>query len=404
MEIDFKIRSSTIDHCLTESHPEVKIPIRNQNKWVIVNLQQTGFYRVNYDPENWRRIARYLNSERYTCIHVLNRAQIIDDAFHLMIEKKLNFSIFWELASYLPRQERDYLVWYPMIKALEYLSNYFAIMKVSDSHLSSEFQDVSIKIKQMFEYKKNGIHPFLYEYHGIYNPMKPFQSKINENLKLDLTKWGCVINIDKCLEMAKKILELYVQNSTLNRISPGWEEWTYCNGLKTANESMWYTVYLMASRMYKEKSDYKMLEYLSCSENPNIIVKYLWSVIPEFKQDMLRKSYPKMLKQKDKDKIYTVITNMFLSTLARHAKNTLVLKEILTSYEINYKNSPVSVTTAFNVLINNAYTYKQLYDEIYEFAKKYRPLSKYKNYIYTKLITRYHKLHEREQFFYNLFK
>ncbi|EFN70703.1 Aminopeptidase N, partial [Camponotus floridanus] len=101
----------------------------------------TGYYRVNYDIVNWRKIAQYLNSQKYRNIHVLNRAQIaqylnsqkyrnihvlnraqiINDAFHFAIEKELEFSVFWELASYL-RQERDYIAWYPMLKAFEFLS------------------------------------------------------------------------------------------------------------------------------------------------------------------------------------------------------------------------------------------------------------------------------------------
>ncbi|EFN65132.1 Aminopeptidase N, partial [Camponotus floridanus] len=80
----------------------------------------TGYYRVNYDITNWRKIAQYLNSKKYNNIHVINRAQIINDAFHFVIEKKLEFCVFWEIASYLG-QERDYIAWYPMLKAFEFL-------------------------------------------------------------------------------------------------------------------------------------------------------------------------------------------------------------------------------------------------------------------------------------------
>jgi len=38
-----------------------------------------------YNYENWRRIARYLNSPNYKNVHVLNHAQIIDDAFYFTI-------------------------------------------------------------------------------------------------------------------------------------------------------------------------------------------------------------------------------------------------------------------------------------------------------------------------------
>ncbi|EFN61224.1 Aminopeptidase N, partial [Camponotus floridanus] len=70
----------------------------------------TGYYRVNYEFKNWQNIARYLKSTKYTNIHVLNRAQIIDDAYYFVKEGTLNFSIFLELTEYLSR-ETDYIAW-----------------------------------------------------------------------------------------------------------------------------------------------------------------------------------------------------------------------------------------------------------------------------------------------------
>jgi len=54
-------------------------------------------------------------------IHVLNRAQIIDDAFYFLIRGKLNLFVFLEVVEYL-QNEMDYIAWYPMFKVLEYLS------------------------------------------------------------------------------------------------------------------------------------------------------------------------------------------------------------------------------------------------------------------------------------------
>lgn len=97
----------------------------------------TGYYLVNYDPTNWQRLADYLNSDNYTKIHVLNRAQIIHDAYHLMMAQQLNISIFLDLASYLSR-ETDYAPWYSMFRIFEVLTTFFRIpgtesMKVNDN-------------------------------------------------------------------------------------------------------------------------------------------------------------------------------------------------------------------------------------------------------------------------------
>jgi len=66
-------------------------------------------------------IADYLNSDNYKTIHVLNRAQIIDDAYHLLMINQLDYKIFLRLTEYLSR-ETDYIPWYPMFKSFEYFS------------------------------------------------------------------------------------------------------------------------------------------------------------------------------------------------------------------------------------------------------------------------------------------
>lgn len=90
----------------------------------------TGYYRVNYDDSNWRKLANYLNSDNYTKIHVLNRVQIIDDAYHLMKAEQLDIEIFLELANYLSR-ETDFLALYPMFNLLEEIRELFKIPEIN---------------------------------------------------------------------------------------------------------------------------------------------------------------------------------------------------------------------------------------------------------------------------------
>jgi len=93
-------------------------------KFNINNNYIAGFYRVNYDPTNWLKIANYLDSENYTKIHVLNRAQIINDAIYLMLSHKLDPRIFMDITKYL-RRETNYIAWYPMFRILEDVTKFF---------------------------------------------------------------------------------------------------------------------------------------------------------------------------------------------------------------------------------------------------------------------------------------
>jgi len=99
--------------------------------------------------ENWQKIINYLifiikhkNVDKY--INVINRAKIIDDAFHLMMERQLNVSIFWELTKYVS-QETNYIAWYPMIKVFEYMSTILPILPYK-----FEFVDIKVMINKYY--------------------------------------------------------------------------------------------------------------------------------------------------------------------------------------------------------------------------------------------------------------
>lgn len=50
--------------------------------WIIANLNQVGYYRVNYDDKNWKAIIEQL-SEDPNVFPDANRAQVIDDSCQL---------------------------------------------------------------------------------------------------------------------------------------------------------------------------------------------------------------------------------------------------------------------------------------------------------------------------------
>jgi len=96
----------------------------------------TGYYRVNYDYDIWQKLGNYLNSMEYYNIHVLNRAQIIDDAYYFLSTNKLDFNLFKTLTYYLSK-ETDYIAWYPMFKILEQISGFFPFPQSSEVKVNS---------------------------------------------------------------------------------------------------------------------------------------------------------------------------------------------------------------------------------------------------------------------------
>lgn len=50
--------------------------------WIKVNVNQTGFYRVMYDPDNWKKLIELLHGD-HKQLSPADRASLIDDAMVL---------------------------------------------------------------------------------------------------------------------------------------------------------------------------------------------------------------------------------------------------------------------------------------------------------------------------------
>eukprot|EP00058_Branchiostoma_floridae_P020053 XP_002605543.1 hypothetical protein BRAFLDRAFT_130666 [Branchiostoma floridae] len=63
----------------TEEFPLSAAP----TSWLIANVNQTGYYRVNYDMANWELLTNFLMSDDFQAIPVATRSALIDDAFNI---------------------------------------------------------------------------------------------------------------------------------------------------------------------------------------------------------------------------------------------------------------------------------------------------------------------------------
>lgn len=62
----------------------------------VINVQETGYYRVRYDNDNWEALLKLLETE-HLLIHELNRGQILDDALNLARAQKLDYQVKFKI-------------------------------------------------------------------------------------------------------------------------------------------------------------------------------------------------------------------------------------------------------------------------------------------------------------------
>ena len=70
--------------------------------WYKFNVNTTGYYRVNYDSTNWKRLGRQLK-ENHTVFTATDRAGLISDAFNLAFAGLASYSDALGLSKYLPK-------------------------------------------------------------------------------------------------------------------------------------------------------------------------------------------------------------------------------------------------------------------------------------------------------------
>ena len=114
--------------------------------------RNTGFYRVNYDENNWNLIAKHLVSKKREEIHVLNRAQLINDALAFVENYKLKFNTLMSLMEHL-KKERDYIAWYPGYMAFHWLRK-----KLTGTKYYSTFKVIKFLVFQINSFDHNYIN------------------------------------------------------------------------------------------------------------------------------------------------------------------------------------------------------------------------------------------------------
>ncbi|MBN3325510.1 ERAP1 aminopeptidase, partial [Atractosteus spatula] len=108
-QIPFTFYSNTSSSATTYlmKKKEELISLPHEVAWIKANVNSTGFYRVSYDLPTLHALIRQLQ-ERHTVFSRIDRASLIDDAFHLASQGSLQYSETFTLSLYLKREE-EYL-------------------------------------------------------------------------------------------------------------------------------------------------------------------------------------------------------------------------------------------------------------------------------------------------------
>jgi len=234
------------------------------DEWFILNIQETAFYRVLYDNENYKLLTNYLNSENYENIHVLNRAQLLDDSLNLARAGVVIYSTALDLTTYLER-ETDFIPWTSYFRALTFLNT-----RLTGTKDYENFKSYVLKLLNKM-YESVGFNTSVNDDH----PTKLIRNTI-------LT-WACNFNRPECLNNASNFFTQWKNDTNGNNpISPDLRSVVYCSALINGGEEEWNFLWNQYQNTAVATDQVLILNALGCTTKPDLLNRYLnYSINPD---------------------------------------------------------------------------------------------------------------------------
>jgi len=230
------------------------------DKAVVFNVQETGYYRVNYDKQNWKLIAEQLDRD-HTAIHVINRAQIIDDALNLAKSGLLDYETALSVTNYLSK-EVEYVPWVSALNGLSYLNT---MMKRTAAY--GEFKKYMLRLVDPI-YRKLGFSS------------RADDSHLDILLRKKAASWACSMGSEDCQEQASSKYSSWMgmvepDAEQKNPIDVNMKYVAYCNAISDGGEKEWDFAWerYTKSKVASEKST--LLSSLGCTKEVWLLNRYL---------------------------------------------------------------------------------------------------------------------------------
>ncbi|KAM8893465.1 aminopeptidase Ey-like [Spinachia spinachia] len=240
---------------------EAEIPnvILGPTDWLVANINMKGFYRVNYDSDNWERLLAKLSTNPLV-IPEINRAQLIDDAFNLARAKMVNTTLALRTTKYL-NKELEYMPWETAQQSL----NYFFLMF-----------DRSEVYGPMQAYLKKQVTPLFNHFKDITaNWTNIPENHTDQYNQVNAISMACSTGVAGCKELTTGWFREWMNNPTHNKISPNLKYTVYCSAIAAGGVEEWDFAWSMFRNTTIATEADKLMSALSCTQLPWLLNRYL---------------------------------------------------------------------------------------------------------------------------------
>ncbi|KAM6937865.1 alanyl (membrane) aminopeptidase-like b [Xenentodon cancila] len=240
--------------------------IEKRGEWILANVNCTGYYRVNYNPENWQRLLTQLETNRDQ-IPLMNRGQLIDDAFNLARAKQVDVTLALNSTRFL-HEEREFLPWESAVRNLDYFIQMFDRSEV--------YGPMQVYLREQVK----DLYNFFRNYTD--SSTVPDDHSLQHN-QITAIEVACSNGLPECIEMAEeKFADWMNSNSSTNRIHPNLRSVIYCEAVAAGGKKEWEFAWKMYQRSTDTSEKDQLRRALSCTKETWLLNRYLeYTLYPE---------------------------------------------------------------------------------------------------------------------------
>ncbi|XP_056454635.1 aminopeptidase N-like isoform X2 [Gadus chalcogrammus] len=228
------------------------------DEWVLANIDVTGYYRVHYDRGNWEKLIGQLKAD-HQAIPLINRAQLVDDAFNLARATIVPSTHALQTTVYLSA-EREYIPWQSALDNMQY---YYLMLDRTDVY------------GPMQDYMRSLVTPLYLHFNatsGWTNVPEGHTDKYNQVNALSL---ACSTGLKECQNLTTSLFRQWMDNATHNTIHPNLRLTVYCSAVAAGGAAEWEFGWEQFKYATLASDASRLLSALTCTMNKTLLERFL---------------------------------------------------------------------------------------------------------------------------------
>ncbi|EZA61764.1 Aminopeptidase Q [Ooceraea biroi] len=212
----------------------------SNNQWILFNINQTALYRVNYDVENWKLLAK-----SFRALPEVVKVQVLSDSFAMADAKLLDKRVMWNILEKLEAESGETL-WTIAMIFLTTIQNRLWDSNALEFSMCKFIEKVYTKSARSLIY----MDPALWT-----------------KFKINLMSMACSVGHRTCLTTIFNLARKMLQDNFSSSLS-------YCTLMKVTTDEQW----LALLKRYNESTvhDKESLAFaLGCHANASLLQGYL---------------------------------------------------------------------------------------------------------------------------------